>query len=289
MTAVSIGGMGVTSFGVLAGGKVGYTLTKDTLSTLAYGAVDIVVAQQADPGSVWQKRGACWFTIGIFTGSVNSAAYISFDAKRTGTIWQTERLLFLFAWNFICKAGLVGGVMMRAHKDRRPNVMKWFVLMCCFEFLAFGGSATPYPLITALGNVLVLLLAIFGGYFLVMKIDKGAEQTDVQNGYKLLFGFAMSTIQWFNLYITSLTFLGPFVISAALMLFQKMVLKVIIPALKLCFGDDHRKMWSYAVPAVVLGLELGPCLLLLGSDKAAQPRSSEKNAASRAGQTPCTR
>ena len=60
--------------------------------------------------------------------------------------------------------------------------------------------------------------------------------------------------------------MGPFVISAALMLFQKMVLKVIIPALKLCFGDDHRKMWSYAVPAMVLGLELGPCLLLLGSD-----------------------
>ena len=85
MTAVSIGGMGVTSFGVLAGGKVGYTLTKDTLETLAYGAIDIAVAQQADPGSVWQKRGACWFTIGIFTGSFNSAAYISFDAKRAGT------------------------------------------------------------------------------------------------------------------------------------------------------------------------------------------------------------
>ena len=266
MTAVSIGGMGVTSFGVLAGGKVGYTLTKDTLETLAYGAIDIAVAQQADPGSVWQKRGACWFTIGIFTGSVNSAAYISFDAKRAGTIWQTERLLFLFAWYFICKVGLVGGVMMRAHKDRRPNVMKWFVLMCYFHFLATSGSATPYPLITALGTVLVLLVTIFGVYFLVMKIDKGAEQTDVQNGYKLLVGLMMTSVQWFNLRLTSLTFLGPFVISAALMLFQKMVLIITIPSLKLCFGDDHRKMWSYAVPAMVLGLELGPCLLLLGSD-----------------------
>ena len=185
---------------------------------------------------------ACWFTIGIFTGSVRSAALISFDAKRAGTIWQTERLLFLFVWSFICNVGLVGGVMMRAHKDRRPNVMKWFVLLYYFQFLAGSGSATPYPLIGALGKVLVLLVVIFGGYFLVMKIDKGAEQTDVQNGYKLLFGFAMSTIQWFNLYITSLTFLGPFVISAALMLFQKMALKVMIPGLKLCFGDDHRKM-----------------------------------------------
>jgi hypothetical protein len=43
-------------------------------------------------------------------------------------------------------------------------------------------------------------------------------------------------------------------------------LKVSTPVLKLCFGNDERKRWSYFVPQLILALELGPCLLLLGSD-----------------------
>ena len=53
------------------------------------------------------------------------------------------------------------------------------------------------------------------------------------------------------------------------MTFQIAVLSVMIPALKRYFGDDQRNLWSYAVPASVLGLELAPCLLIpLRSDMA---------------------
>jgi len=52
------------------------------------------------------------------------------------------------------------------------------------------------------------------------------------------------------------------------MLFQKVCLKVAIPVFKKCFGDDKKKMRPFAVPEGVLGLELAPCLLLLGSDMA---------------------
>ena len=47
MTAMSIGGMGVASFGVLAGGKVGYALTKNMFEVAVYGVVDNAVAQEA--------------------------------------------------------------------------------------------------------------------------------------------------------------------------------------------------------------------------------------------------
>ena len=52
------------------------------------------------------------------------------------------------------------------------------------------------------------------------------------------------------------------------MLFQKVDLVVMIPIAKKCFGNDERKLWSYAAPAFILSLELGPCLLLIGSDMA---------------------
>ena len=99
---------------------------------------------------------------------------------------------------------------------------------------------------------------------LVMKVDKDADQRDVQNRYKLLVA-AGTKILWLTLFITRLA-VSPFVVSAALMLFQKVVLRVIIPVYKKCFGNDKRKLWSYPLPALVLSLELGPCLLLLGSD-----------------------
>jgi hypothetical protein len=50
------------------------------------------------------------------------------------------------------------------------------------------------------------------------------------------------------------------------MVFQKMVLIVLMPVLERCFGDGHDKLWTYVVPAALLALELGPCLLLLGTN-----------------------
>lgn len=52
----------------------------------------------------------------------------------------------------------------------------------------------------------------------------------------------------------------------ALMMFHALCLTVIVPAAKKCFGEDERKQWIFVVPAVLLALEIGPCLLFLGSD-----------------------
>ena len=74
-------------------------------------------------------------------------------------------------------------------------------------------------------------------------------------------------IQLNTLFITSLKdSLNLFVVSGVLMVWQKVILKIIIPVSKKCFGEDQRKLWSYTVPAFMLALELGPCLLLLGED-----------------------
>ena len=184
MTAVSIGGMGVATFGVLAGGKAGFTLPKEIFHSLAYGAVDIAVdlnaVMQTHPATVLpglRKRGATstsWLAIAILSGSANALRLISFDAKREGTVWQPKAIICLFIVQFVCGIGLVGMVVLRAHCDRQPNAMKWVVLNYSSLFLATSGSSTPYPLISALGNVLSLLSVTFGVYFLVMKIDNDA-------------------------------------------------------------------------------------------------------------------
>ena len=123
--------------------------------------------------------------------------------------------------------------MMQAHRDVQPNMMKWFVLYQSADALVFFGTCTPYPLIAYLGFILLLLVVVLGLYFLVMKVDKDAEQKDVQNGYKLLTALAMATLSCFALFIQSrLNFLTPFGVSAALMLFQTAALKCMIPAAK---------------------------------------------------------
>ena len=112
-----------------------------------------------------------------------------------------------------------------------------------------------------------MLAPTVGLYFVIMHVDRSAVQRDVKNGYALLTGMAVFGIQYFTLYLASLS-LNVYAISGVLMAFQKVVLKGMVPILKRCLGDDDRKLWSFFVPAGVLALELGPCLLLLGSDMA---------------------
>ena len=275
LVAVAVAGMGAATFGTLAG-KVGYALSSNVCELAGYGVVDIAVrlndaSQSEQPGTALQlrrfigKRGLCWVAIALLKGTVGSIRLISLNQKRTD-VWQLTPILCEFAI-FICRVILVGGAMLRAHRDRRPNVMKFFAIIQ-FAFVLVGiGENSPYPLLHSLASVFWLLFATVGTYLLVMHIDKGAERRDVQNGYTLVVGLTMSGIQYFVLWIASLeSSLGVFVVSAALMLWQKVVLKVTIPITKRCFGDDQRKLWSYIVPAAVLSLELGPCLLFLGSD-----------------------
>ena len=278
MAAVSIGGMGLATFGILAAGKVGFALPRSMFQMAAYGAVDIAVdlnvVVQAHPASALsvppgiQNRGAAWFAIAILSGSAWALYFISFDAKREGTVWQPEPIVYGSIIFFVCHIGLIGMVMLRAHCDLQPNAIKWFVLNQSLACLTLAGVCTPYPLVSALSGVLSLLVGTFGAYFLVMHIDKDVVQSNVLNGYKLLTGLVMVAILGFNLFITTLSFLGPFAITIALMLYQNVSLQILIPVFKLCFGNDERKFWSYPVPAAVLALELAPCLLLLGSEMA---------------------
>lgn len=158
--------------------------------------MDIAVAQEARPAtSVLSapklfKRATIWFAIGLFQGSANSLYFTSFDAKREGELWQLEPLLYDSTYYFICKVGLVGVVMMRAYHDRKTNVIKFYILVNCSFVLTTVGACSPYPLVATLGSVLFLLNSTFGLYFLVTKIDKGAEQENVRTAtnYSLLSG-----------------------------------------------------------------------------------------------------
>ena len=117
-TAASIGGMGVATFGLLASGKVGLGLTKSVFEVASFGAMDIIVrvnlSLQEDhlwlPASAsdLQKRGCCWFAIGILQGSVSALANISIDKKREGTIWQPAPIACKFVYYAIFRVGLTG-------------------------------------------------------------------------------------------------------------------------------------------------------------------------------------
>ena len=78
-------------------------------------------------------------------------------------------------------------------------------------------------------------------------------------------GLVATTIPFFVLWITSQPW-KIYIVSVSQTAFQYVVLKVLLPALKWCFGNDERKLWMYFAPSFILALELGPCLLLLGSD-----------------------
>ena len=157
--------------------------------------------------------------------------------------------------------------MMRAHRDRRPTVMVWMFSSLCFSWLGYFGICSPYPQISTFANALYVPLSTVGIYIVVLYIDEKAERKDVQRGYMFLTGISLWGIQANTLFITGLKDgLGSFVVSCALMAWQTVSLEVIIPVSKKCFGEDQRKLWSYVVPAFLLALELGPCLVLLGED-----------------------
>jgi hypothetical protein len=89
--------------------------------------------------------------------------------------------------------------MLKAHSDRRPNGMAWFVLCQFAMLLGSVGECSPHPLISALGNVLLLRINTVGMYSGVTCVDKKADKRDVQNGYKLLTGLSLSAVQSFPL------------------------------------------------------------------------------------------
>lgn len=277
--AMALAGMGMVTFTALAFGKSGLYFGGYCITVLVnHGTLDIAMITinapetqatgptQPDVRSL-STRALCWLSIGILQGTCNARWSVTFDQKRAGTVWQIEPMLYDFVACFTFFF-LIGGVMLQAHMDRRPTIMVWWGFLLACNWLSYFGDYSPYPELSALGSGLKLLqlfVGTVGVYFVVMHIDKKAERCDVRRGYQLLVG--SSPIQFTVLIITSLkSALGAFGVSGALMIFQMICLKVFVPVGKRCFGDDQRKLWTYAVPACMLALELGPCLLLLGED-----------------------
>ena len=269
MVGFSLTGMAIAAFGGLAGGKVGLMLPSAVFDMAVYAAVDIStmidddsLQEQQSSGII--KRGLTWFALGLLTGTVNTMGYITTEWDRLNTNWQPHAILCTTAYNAI---RMFIFVVMKIHHDRRRTVMKWMVVLYGTEMLTGIGRRTPYAIIYQAGSVLSVLVLLVGGYVVIMKIDNNAKQSDVFHGYRYLVGAFLCYIQWITLRITSWSFLPVYGISAALMLLQKIALKVIIPIGKRAFGDDNeKKRWSFIMPAVLLALELGPCLLLIRSD-----------------------
>ena len=271
---VSFAGMTIAAFGVLGGGKCVPYVLRSFLETMAFAAVDAATSMNeisddmGEPNlrTPHKQRGMCWAVIGILRGAFEAIGQTTFEQKRARAAWQPAKLIFSSIPKFMfVQIGLIAGMMLRAHHDRRPNVGKWYFVVIFASLLRDIGDCSPYPLVYFIGMAIYVITITVGLYFLVIHKDRDVEKSDVANGYKLLGGLALSSIQRATLLIAQVDFGGQLLInSAVLMLFQKVVLKVVVPAFKRCYGNDNnRKLWSFAVPAATLASEVGPCLLFL--------------------------
>lgn len=275
--AVSVIGMWTVTFNMLAGGKIGYGMSTGLFRMTSYGVVDLsgTIQDALQAGQLSHapdlhrrivKRGFCWIAVGTLEGGLYSMWLLSYEPARAGTAWQPIPIMLCLMNIYLCQFCLAAGVMLQAHHDLRPNVMRWFSVVLYGHALTWVGDCTPYPLVATIGSVLFLLSTTFGTFILVAHIDHNAERTDVRNGYRLLWGLAMWAIQCNTLHIASLPNLGVLLKSGLLMIWGRVCIKTFVPIAKRCFGNDSRKLWTYALPAAMVSLELGPCLLFLTSD-----------------------
>ena len=272
---VSVVGMVIATFGALAFGKAGLFFLRPIFGAMAYGLIDIALTADEynpEPSSVPSnldarliKRGLCWLAIGIVDGFLVVAWYHTYEPKRSGT-WQTDPLLTLGPFYFI-RIYVIAVAMLQAHRDRRPNAYSWWVLLFCSYAIRDIGICSPYALISVIGTLLGLFILTLGLFILVVYLDREAVRSEVRNGYKLIAGLAVWGVQDFTLQIASgLIGSSVFIESFVLILFQMVCLQTFIPVTKRCFGADDRKLWLFAMPTAMLGLELAPCILFLGSD-----------------------
>ena len=156
-------------------------------------------------------------------------------------------------WRGLARSGRVVGP-----REGDVRTTLWFLSTC--------GRASPYPFLETIGTIVYLVCMTVGLYFLVNYLDRNVERTHLKKGYQLLVGSLATLTSYAVLNLASIDFGYLLINSAAVMLFQKAVLSILAPALKNCFGNDDRKLWSYAMPAYILGLELGQCVLFLSSN-----------------------
>ena len=270
-------GMTIATFGALGGGKIGLLLTRDIFGITASAIVDSALAiedrfdeELSMPNTVALygkvvKRGICWLLIGVAIGLSNSCARITAEPNRFGEAWQFKPILCEFGYCFIL-IWIIARMMLQAHRDIVPNVWRWSVCTITSVLLSTCGRASPYPLLETIGRILYLVCMTVGLYFLVNYLDRNVERTHLKKGYQLLVGSFATFTSYAVLSLASIDFGYLLINSAAVTLLQKAVLSIVVPALKNCFGNDDRKLWSCAMPAYILGLELGQCVLFLSSN-----------------------
>jgi len=277
MAATTVG-MTMAVFTSLAGGKIGIFLPYSVFIYISAGMLDLSVMiddhlnydaarEPTSTSTLYErvvKRGICWISVGIAVGTNRSAWHITVEPERFGEAWQFTAIMSdIIGW--CIQTWVIGRMLMQAHRDRVPNVWRWYVCNKTLFLIAYIGQESPYPLIGAVAAWLFIVAMSVGMYFVVNHIDLKVEREHVKMGYRLMTAGAVAAIQILSLGLSALAD-SPLINSAFVMLYQMAALSVLIPLSKKCFVDDERKLWSYAIPAYILPIELTQCILFLGSD-----------------------
>ena len=272
MTVIaSLVGMGATVGLLIAGGVTALYMLFSILETLTYAVIDVAVivndkTEEGDPPTsaiirdLIAKRGLCWLAIGVVQGPSIVLWYVWYDPN--STVWQPEPMAWALVW-YGCHLFIIFGVM-KVHYDRRQNGLKWLVAVYCSQTLRDVGLCSPYVFIATLGRACYVISYLPGTYFLVFVCDNKAERIHVKNTYKMGICIIAFGVLYISLQIACapLTVVGRSMVHVA---FHFVAVKALIPVSKLGFGDNERQNWSYIVPAVLLGLELGPCVMFIRS------------------------
>lgn len=276
-------GMVVSTFIVLTGGKSGFYLYYNAVVMAGFLAPDLVFLYSERDGApndgprgknarlFWRdmaKRVAYWLGVMLLRGAMDAWFAITFDTTRSGKEWQPTPLVSVFGL-FLVEMLIADGLM-QVHKDTRPHIGKWWVLVCFWFMISQTGSCTPCPFIRPVFLLLYITTTVFGLAYLLTVTHRDAPRSHVINGCKFLVAMSSYGVQSFVLRLSSLampwTEIDAVMKAGLLIVFSFSVLRLVIPVCKRVFGDDERKLWSHFVPGFMLAMELGQCTLFLGSN-----------------------
>ena len=279
--------MCAVTFGALATGKMGFNLIVCIIEVGIYAIVDVALLEDtaekklslastsaSDDDGFWAgqlhrqlvKRKAFWLCIALLRGVILGQEYVTFSFKRAGR-WQLTPLFLGTTRLIVVEIWLIAIVMMRIHRDEKQNVMRWLAPSFFSNALSWGPDCTPAPWwVTYIGSRVYLGFFTFGIYYLVKVVDRHSDRSEVQRGYSLLCGLVGFGTPYLTLKLAQADLWHSFINSVALIGFQRLCVFLVVPMAKNAFGNDDRKLWTYYIPAFTLGLEIGPCILLLGSN-----------------------
>ena len=194
MALSSVTGVGVASFGALAGGKLGLSFLRNffqmvppafaDLTLTIYDHVEAMMGR-VNVRAIIAKREACWLFVAITQGTLQALWSISFDSARSGMVWQPVPMLYALLCYWLIQIYLFAGVMTQAHHDPQPNIWKWWILVSCAYSLKRIGECSSYSLVALVGTALYFLIVAFGLCFVIAHLDNNAVRQKAKHGYNL--------------------------------------------------------------------------------------------------------